>query len=199
MALEINAKGLACPAPVLKAKEAIEEDNPKEIVILVDNEAAKQNVSRFLASRGYSVTTEEKEGEIRIIGILESEACIPASFAHEQEEAKKAKTLILITNDKIGHGDDLLGTKLMQNFLNTLKEMEGLWRVVFMNNGVKLTISDSPVLSALKELESSGIQLFVCGTCLDHFGLLKEKKVVETTNMLDIVTSLQLADKVIHI
>ena len=198
MPLEINTKGLACPEPVLKTKEVVEKNNPKEIVILVDNEAAKQNVSRFLTSRGYSITTEEKEGEIRIIGILESEACMPSSFVNE-EEGKKTKTLLLITSDKIGHGDDLLGTKLMQNFINTLKEMEGLWRIVFMNNGVKLTISNSPVLSALKELESSGIQLFVCGTCLDHFGLLKDKQVGETTNMLDIVTSLQLADKVIHI
>jgi len=198
MPLEINTKGLACPVPVLKTKEAVEKNNPKEIVILVDNEAAKQNVSRFLTSRGYSITTEEKEGEIRITGILESEACMPHSFVKE-EEGKKTKTLLLITNDKIGHGDDLLGTKLMQNFINTLKEMEGLWRIVFMNNGVKLTISDSPVLSALKELEASGIQLFVCGTCLEHFGLLKDKQVGETTNMLDIVTSLQLADKVIHI
>ena len=197
MAVEIDARGLACPIPVLKTKDALEKEAPKEIVIFVDNEAAKQNVSRFLASKGYSVTTEEKEDEIRIIGILESEACMPSSFV-DKEESKK-KILILITSDKIGHGDDLLGEKLMQNFINTLKEMEGLWRIVFMNNGVKLTISGSPVLDTLKKLETSGIRLFVCGTCLQHFGLLKNKEVGETTNMLDIVTSLQLADKVIHI
>jgi selenium metabolism protein YedF len=197
MAVKIDARGLACPIPVLKTKDALEKEAPKEIVIFVDNEAAKQNVSRFLASKGYSVTTEEKEDEIRIIGILESEACMPSSFV-DKEESKK-KILILITSDKIGHGDDLLGEKLMQNFINTLKEMEGLWRIVFMNNGVKLTISGSPVLDTLKKLETSGIRLFVCGTCLQHFGLLKNKEVGETTNMLDIVTSLQLADKVIHI
>ena len=197
MAVEIDARGLACPVPVLKTKDALEKEAPKEIVVFVDNEAAKQNVSRFLASKGYSVTTEEKGDEIRIIGILESEACMPSSFV-DKEESKK-KILILITSDKIGHGDDLLGEKLMQNFINTLKEMEGLWRIVFMNNGVKLTISGSPVLDTLKKLETSGIRLFVCGTCLQHFGLLKNKEVGETTNMLDIVTSLQLADKVIHI
>jgi selenium metabolism protein YedF len=197
MAVEIDARGLACPIPVLKTKDALEKEAPKEIVVFVDNEAAKQNVSRFLASKGYSVTTEEKEDEIRIIGVLESEACMPSSFV-DKEESKK-KILILITSDKIGHGDDLLGEKLMQNFINTLKEMEGLWRIVFMNNGVKLTISGSPVLDTLKKLETSGIRLFVCGTCLQHFGLLKNKEVGETTNMLDIVTSLQLADKVIHI
>ncbi len=197
MAVKIDARGLACPVPVLKTKDALEKEAPKEIVVFVDNEAAKQNVSRFLASKGYSVTTEEKEDEIRIIGILESEACMPSSFV-DKEESKK-KILILITSDKIGHGDDLLGEKLMQNFINTLKEMEGLWRIVFMNNGVKLTISGSPVLDTLKKLETSGIRLFVCGTCLQHFGLLKNKEVGETTNMLDIVTSLQLADKVIHI
>jgi selenium metabolism protein YedF len=98
-------------------------------------------------------------------------------------------------------GDDVLGLKLMVNFLRTLKEMgDELWRLVFVNNGVKLTIEGSDVLEDLKGLrKSAGLKIMVCGTCLDHFNLLEKKQVGETTNMLDIVTAMQLADKVINI
>ena len=74
-----------------------------------------------------------------------------------------------------------------------------LWRLVLVNNGVKLTIEDSPVLEDLMAYEKEGMTILVCGTCLTHFGLLEVKKVGVTTNMLDIVTSMQLADKVINI
>jgi hypothetical protein len=68
-----------------------------------------------------------------------------------------------------------------------------------VNNGVKLAIDDSQVLPELKELEQGGLPILVCGTCLDHFDLLHRKQVGETTNMLDVVTAMQLADKVINI
>ncbi len=50
-----------------------------------------------------------------------------------------------------------------------------------------------------KGCEKNGLKIMVCGTCLDHFNLLDRKQVGETTNMLDIVTAMQLADKVINI
>ncbi len=80
------------------------------------------------------------------------------------------------------------------------KEMgDELWRLVLVNNGVKLTIDDLPVLEDLVAYENDGLIILVCGTCLTHFGLLEAKKVGETTNMLDIVTAMQLAHKVIDI
>ena len=106
----------------------------------------------------------------------------------------------MITNNCMGHGDDILGAKLMAAFVSTLKEMgDDLWRLVFVNNGVKLSVKDSPILSTLQDLENSGVHILVCGTCLTHFELLDKKEIGETTNMLDIVTSMQLATKVITI
>ena len=74
-----------------------------------------------------------------------------------------------------------------------------LWRLVLVNNGVKLAIEGSPVLEDLLAYERDGLTILVCGTCLSHFELLEAKRVGETTNMLDIVTAMQLADKVITI
>jgi selenium metabolism protein YedF len=105
----------------------------------------------------------------------------------------------MITSDRIGRGDEELGRKLMENFLRTLPEMEGLWRLILINSGVRLAIRDSGLLEPLRELETSGVSILVCGTCLSHFRLLEDKAIGETTNMLDVVTSLQLAGKVITI
>ena len=106
----------------------------------------------------------------------------------------------MCATDRIGFGNDALGLKLMVNFLRTLKEMgDELWRLVFVNNGVKLTIEGSDVLEDLKAYDSAGLIILVCGSCLDHFNLLGKKQVGETTNMLDIVTAMQLADRVINI
>ncbi len=101
-------------------------------------------------------------------------------------------------SDTLGRGDDFLGSQLMGNFIATLKEMgPELWCVVLLNNGVKLAVAGSEVLPGLQDLEQAGVRLLVCGTCLNHFHLLEAKQVGETTNMLDIVTAMQLADKVI--
>ena len=108
--------------------------------------------------------------------------------------------MVMIATDRMGYGDDELGKKLLVNFIKTLKEMGSeLWRLVFVNNGVKLTAEGTEILPDLKELEDGGATILVCGTCLDHFKLLDKKQVGETTNMLDIVTAMQLADKVISI
>jgi len=81
-----------------------------------------------------------------------------------------------------------------------LKEMgPELWRLVFINSGVTLTAEGAEALPVLQELAREGVQILVCGTCLNHFNLLHKKQVGETTNMLDIVTGMQLADSVITI
>jgi selenium metabolism protein YedF len=113
---------------------------------------------------------------------------------------EEKKIVVMVSTDRMGFGDDELGLKLMVNFIKTLKEMgDELWRLILVNNGVKLTIDGSQVLPELKELEEGGLLILVCGTCLDHFDLLDRKQVGETTNMLDVVTAMQLADKVINI
>ncbi|MBQ2477583.1 MAG: sulfurtransferase-like selenium metabolism protein YedF, partial [Desulfovibrio sp.] len=109
------------------------------------------------------------------------------------------KTLVLITTDTLGRGDDTLGQALMGNFLATLPELGAqLWRIVLLNGGVKLASTEGKALDSLKALDAAGVSILVCGTCLQHYNLLDRKQVGETTNMLDIVTSLSLADKVIR-
>jgi selenium metabolism protein YedF len=201
---EIDARGLACPAPVLQTKAALQEDKPAGVSVVVDNAASQQNVQRFLESQGFQTKLEQDGADYLVIGTCVSGPgeTAPTSAGHESADQQTAikKIMVMCATDRIGFGDDELGLALMVNFLRTLKEMgDELWRLVFVNNGVKLTIDGSEVLEDLKQYEKDGLKILVCGTCLNHFKLLERKQVGETTNMLDIVTAMQLADKVISI
>jgi selenium metabolism protein YedF len=196
---QIDAKGMACPAPVIQTKAIIEKESPELIRVVVDNEAASQNVSRFLQSRHYFASIEKQGNDFHVQGRKDPDnTCETAP--QPQPKPDHQKILVMISSDKIGNGDDVLGEKLMTSFLKTLKEMgSDLWRLVFVNNGVKLTVEESMVIEDLKYLEKTGTHILVCGTCLTYFNLLEQKKVGQTTNMLDIITSMQLADRVINL
>jgi selenium metabolism protein YedF len=196
---EIDARGLACPAPVLQTKAALQAGAHAHLRVLVDNEASQQNVQRFLESQGLTTTLEQDGADYVIIaGGVPSPAGRPQ--ANPQPHSADRKIMVMCATDRMGFGDDELGRKLMVSYLRTLGEMgRELWRLVFVNNGVKLTIEGSQVLAELQNYEQNGLQILVCGTCLTHFDLLEKKRVGDTTNMLDIVTAMQLADKVITI
>ena len=199
---KIDARGLSCPAPVLETKATVETHHPRHIEVLVDNEPARQNVARFLNSQGYQTEVIQEGGLYTIVGsgdgVPTAETATAASAA--APATADTKIMVMVAADRMGSGDDVLGAKLMVNFIKTLKEMgPELWRLVLVNSGVKLTIDGAATLDDLTQLEAAGVTILVCGTCLDHFKLLARKQVGETTNMLDIVTAMQLADKVVNI
>jgi len=193
---ELDLRGLACPQPVLKCREFLEQTQIHAFTAYVDNEAAGLNVRRFLEQRGFCVTIE-KAGPLWRIAAAGKETSRYAGMPETQQMEKKI--LVLITTENLGHGDDRLGAKLMAAFLATLPEMgDALWRVILLNSGVKLAAVQGEALQSLQTLEQSGVPVLVCGTCLTHYGLSAQKAVGVTSNMLDIVTSLSLADLVIR-
>jgi selenium metabolism protein YedF len=167
--------------------------------VLVDNDAARQNVSRFLERSGYEVQAAARGADFAVTGTRGQES---AAITPEDtwEETAARKILVLLGTDRLGTGDDDLGRKLIASFIGTLKEMgRELWCLVLLNAGVKLAVAGSELLASIQELEEDGVMVLVCGTCLNHFQLLEQKQVGETTNMLDIVTHMQLADQVISL
>ena len=211
----IDCRELACPQPVICCRTALEE-GAVALEVVVDNVPALENVQRFLQRRGYMSHVIQETPECwRIIAALPageaqtaaekglSAGAAPVVAPHaadsDVEEGLGAKTLVLLTTETLGRGDDILGTKLMESFLTTLPELgPRLWRLVLVNGGVQLAARPGPALESLQRLAVSGVSILVCGACLGHYGLLEAKAVGETSNMLDIVTSLDLADKVIR-
>ena len=125
---------------------------------------------------------------------------IPAYQEEVQTTQEVKKTLVLVATDSLGKGDEMLGRHIVVNFILKMREMGAdLWRLVLLNGGVKLTVEGSEALPRLKELAQDGLGILVCGPCLKTFGLEGKNQVGEITNMLDIITSMQVADKVISL
>lgn len=202
---ELDCRGMACPKPVLTCRQFVAEKQPETFTVLVDNLAASENVSRFLRNNGYDASVVKQEDALWQITALQKDGGAKSPAEHTTSTpspvptGESQKILVFITTETLGRGDDTLGTKLMENFLGTLPELGAdLWMIILVNGGVRLAAKDGKALEHLQALAKAGTTILVCGTCLSHYGLLESKKVGETTNMLDIVTSLSLATKVIR-
>ncbi len=200
----LDCRGMECPGPVLHVRKTLLDVSPASITVLVDNEAARQNVIRLLEYQKYQVTSDKLGDDIRVTGTKGDGVNIPeeSSFALPiiERGVRAKKIVVLITSVHMGHGDDGLGDMLMFNFIKTLKELgPDLWRVIFVNSGVSFTAEDSEAVPVLLELAETGIQIMACGACLAFFHLLDKMQVGEVTNMLDIVISMKEADSVVTV
>jgi tRNA 2-thiouridine synthesizing protein A len=55
---EVDARGLSCPIPVVKTKQAMESNPSDEIIVLINSNVAKENVTRLAESKKYSIEVE---------------------------------------------------------------------------------------------------------------------------------------------
>ncbi|MDD2273850.1 MAG: sulfurtransferase-like selenium metabolism protein YedF [Desulfuromonadaceae bacterium] len=201
---EIDCRGMACPAPVLRVRDVLNDGGAAFIAVLVDSDAARQNVSRFLEHNNYQVTYEIQGDEFRVAGTRQdgagaTVATTSATVAKERPVRTK-KIMVLITSAHMGHGDDDLGDMLQFNFLKTLKEMgPDLWRIAFVNSGVMFTVEGSDAVPYLQDLAANGVQILACGACLAYFHILDKIQVGDVSNMFDIVTGMKLADSVVTV
>lgn len=112
----------------------------------------------------------------------------------------ESNTIILITNNGMGQADNELQHKLITTYLKLLNENDYLPAAIcFYTEGVKLAVDGSPVLDELVALETKGVRLILCGTCLDYFGLQGKFQVGIVGGMTDIIEAQWLAEKVITI
>lgn len=193
----VDARGLACPQPVIMARNAMREGAGR-ITVIVDSETAVANVTRMAQKAGWQVAQERRDNEVHL------RLTPPTATAEQPQEAPAAApapagpTVLLVKSDRMGDGDDQLGEILIRGFFHTLTEMEDAPAVmIFLNSGVKLTTEGSPVLDDLRALEERGVEIYSCGTCLNYFGLTESLKVGAVSNMYAIAETLLSAGKVI--
>ncbi len=184
--VKVDARGDACPLPVVKAKKAIAELNGAgEVEILVDNEIAVQNLTKMAQQKGLVYSAEklaEREYSVRItVGETtpeseeKAEACVPDT---------RTDTVVVIASDQMGEGAEELGKTLLKAFVFSLTQQDKLPRtILFYNGGAHLTCEGSPMLEDLKALEAEGVEILTCGTCLNFYGLTEKLAVGGVTNM----------------
>lgn len=189
----LDCRGMACPKPVLETRRAMELLSEGSLTVLVDNLAAKENVTRAMVDAGHHVLAEETADGWRLT------ITKVALSAHKPSgPAAGNKTVVFATDRGLGRSDPELGAILMRAFFSTVGELSNPpSTIVLMQGGVRLACEGSPVLEQLAALEAQGVELLVCGTCLDYFGLMNKRQVGRISNMSEIAQKLLEADRVI--
>ena len=194
----IDARGKACPTPVILAKKAISAGE-RSFTVLVDNTTAVENLKRLADNQGFDVAVTEQEGQYELA--FSRTGCAACQEAvNSPLPAPGGDWAVFVGRDILGDGDRELGTNLMRMFFYTLSQGEDKpGAVLFMNAGVKLPTLDEQIPEHLKALAADGVEILVCGTCLNFYGLTEQLQVGTVSNMYDIVARMQRAGKVISL
>ncbi|MBN1180363.1 MAG: sulfurtransferase-like selenium metabolism protein YedF [Anaerolineae bacterium] len=194
----VDARGLACPQPVILTRNALQEYDV--VTTIVDSESSRQNVTRMAEKSGAMVRVEQR-GDGLYLHITRGEAAPVPSPEDELCALPTEGALVLVVPaDQMGRGDAELGDILIRAFFHTLGEVQPLPRtIIFLNSGVKLVAEGSPVLDDLQALVRSGVEILACGTCLDYFGLKDRVVVGIVSNMYTIAETMLGAAKVVSL
>ena len=112
----------------------------------------------------------------------------------------RGPVVVAVGSAEMGNGDPRLGRILMKSFLYSLTQLEELPQtVLFFNGGVRMTTEGSESIEDLKALESQGVEILSCGTCLDFYGLKDKLLVGGITNMYVIAQTMAGAGNVVKI
>ena len=217
MATIVDARGKACPQPVIDAKNALKEHGAP-VIVLVDNDIARQNVEKMAAQLNFSAQTDiTEDGAFRVLiqqvrsevlgavlndsgdrlsSMLDS---MPAVDCVPCMPVSNGKTVVVLSSNCMGSGDDTLGAALMKGFVYALSQLDNAPDTVLLyNGGAKLSVEGAETVQDLKILEENGTEILTCGTCLNHYGLTNKLAVGEVTNMYVIAEKLSEAGKVIR-
>ena len=197
----VDARGKLCPVPLIMTKKALGESVKGDTLrILIDNETSKNNVERFLADNGFASSCS-LEGSVFTLTVAKSKDDLVKPDAPSYCTVPKrhgSGNVILISGQTMGSGSDELGAILMKAFISTVREVKPLpSRIVLYNSGILLAVEGSPVVDPLRELESQGVEILVCGTCVNYYGKKESVKAGTISNMYTILEAITAADRII--
>lgn len=202
--LVIDARGDACPIPVVKTLKALGAlEGAGTVETIVDNRIAVENLTRMGENKGCAVTTDQtadKEWHVSVVAdkaveVAEDE---PDSLACDVEAGPR-RVVVQVASDSMGIGDEELGKKLLKGFIYSLTQLDHLpTTMLFYNSGARVTCEGSASLDDLRNLADAGVEILTCGTCLEHFGIADKLAVGEVTNMYVIAQKLTGASVVVR-
>jgi len=204
---EYDVRDLACPGPVLKLRELL-EGGERELSFWVADELCRSNVTRFAASRNVATMVEPRDDGTFVVsfragddaaGARPGEANLLACDLPATTDAVAGPRVVQVTAATMGAGDDELGALLLRSFLKIQVQLDTRPNaIIFYNDGVKLCCSGSHLIDDLRALETSGVEIIACGTCLNFFGLADQLAIGRVTDMLEIASRLAEAGRIVR-
>lgn len=206
--MQIDARNKSCPQPVILATKALDQlaaqaQADQELEVLANEMVAVENLKRLAASRGRAVEVVEGAGEwsVFIAGTqnpagdaaatdgeapaFEAVCDLPATQPGPLATVTHGSPVVVAVGDDVmGRGDKELGRILLKGIIYAFANADvPPAKMVFFNDGAKVTCEGSPSIDDLRELEARGCEILTCGTCLDFHGLKDKLAVGGITNL----------------
>lgn len=203
----VDARGELCPRPVILTRQALKSVAVGSPVrVLVDNETSRNNVERYLCDHGASVSVT-REGGVFALEFAAPSMASPSSVETPASSHEVAPTaapppssgwVLSLAGDSVGRGAEDLGRRLALSLLTTVPHLSSRpSTVVLYSSGVLLAVDDTPTAAALAEVARAGVEVLLCGTCVDYYDVRSRVRVGTITDMLRILGVLSGASKVI--
>ena len=173
----LDLRNLQCPHPVIQSRKALLDEPGIDLTVLISDETARDNLTRLAGSMNYSAQVTSEGDDFHVILTPD------ATQQSDSNQAVTRRTVVFITAETMGSGDDELGRLLLKNFLITMTEMTDLPEAIYLvNAGVKLVCEGSELLEVFDKLGCLGIDIAACGLCLEFFHLKEKHSLGRTTN-----------------
>ena len=199
---ELDMTGKTCPIPLVESQKVLADMKPGEsLKVTVDNETAVRNLFKMAEQNQIKMSADKISDVCYSVTLtMTGVSRIPSAESDlcGTDSSYKERTVVVLSSDKMGEGDEKLGTILMKGYIYALTGLKNLpSTVILYNSGARLSVFGSDSLEDLKLLESQGVEILTCGTCLNHYGLTGTLGVGSITNMYVIAGKLAEAGKVI--
>ncbi|OHE30151.1 MAG: hypothetical protein A3J94_03190, partial [Syntrophus sp. RIFOXYC2_FULL_54_9] len=185
------------------------EEN-EEVTVFVDNDTAVENIRRLAAKAACTFSVLERAAGTWELTLKRTGAAavqLPAGANAGDDELcsiavsgqEPGPLVVILSDNRMGRGDDALGDILIRSFIHTLLQLKPLpATIICYNAGVKLTARDSATRGDLQQLEKDGADILVCGTCVNYFGLGDQIAVGHISNMYDIAETMAGAARLVR-
>ncbi len=198
----LDVTGKKCPLPLIETKKTLNEiGKDTALKVITDSETAKNNVTRFLNDNNIQSEWSQNDKVFEImINYQEVDLEHVQAEAYCSADTPQDKGFVVVfSKNYLGEGSEELGKILINGYLDTLIADEQYpQKMMFFNSGVFMTLKGSPQEEMLQEFEKEGVEILICGTCLDYYKKTKELAVGKVSNMLEIQTSMNEAAKVLN-
>lgn len=200
----IDTRGRLCPEPLILTRRAIAQGTAgDEFEVLTDNATACSNLRTYLTELGVAFEGDGEVIRFTLGAAVPGSGAIPAASPvvcdAPAAAAKKEDYCVAVAADRMGRGDDDLGRILLRAFINALGEAERLpGHILCYNSGINVALDGSDTVAALRELEARGVEVLVCGTCLDFYGATERLAAGRVSNMFRITEVLSRAGHVVY-
>jgi selenium metabolism protein YedF len=182
----IDVRGIDCPQPIILTREALEK-NLLPLLILVDNDIPRKNLTTYLTESGYMVSLQY--GNLIVGKISESDLDRAITIINSSKKIE-SETIVVLNSIVMGYNDELIGKTLLSSFLTSLLHLKKLPNSVFLYNEGALLIKNKATKQQLLDLKKAGINIKICGMCVNYYSLEEEVKEFKVTNMLSMLEAM---------